>query len=77
MLTCFMKRPMYLNKRLSSYYTNEYIRKLTEKNNLDRNKPKINNPLEDNGEKPTFHFYHFLLFLSISTMTMYFYKRLK
>jgi hypothetical protein len=57
--------------------TNDSIRKLTEKYNLERNKPKINHPLEEDGEKPTFHLYHFLLFLSISTIAISFCKRLK
>jgi hypothetical protein len=71
---------MYFNKSLSVYYnkiTNDSIRKLTEKHNLERNKEKINNPLEDDGEKPASDFYHFLFFLSISTIAIYFYKRLK
>lgn len=80
MINCLTKRPMYFNKSLSLYYNkiiNDSVRKFNEKYNLDRNKPKVNNPLEDDGEKPSFSVFHFLLFLSISTMTVYFYKRLK
>lgn len=82
MLSFMTKRPLYFNKSLSDYCTrttNESIRKLTEKYNLERNKPKFKNPLQDDddSEKPEFNFYHFLLFLSISSITIYFYKRIK
>lgn len=83
MLSFMTRRPVYFNKSLSEYCTkttNESIRKLTEKFNLERNKPKIKNPLEeedDDSEKPEINFYHYLLFLSISSIAIYFYKRIK
>lgn len=83
MLSCFTKRPIYFNKNLSDYCTkimNDSIRKLTEKYNLERNKPKVKNIFhddDDNDEIPKFNLNIFLIFLSISTITIYFYKRLK
>lgn len=81
MLNCFTRRPIYINKLLSDYCrksTDEYIKKLTEKHNLERNKQKFKNPLEEeDNEKPNFNFYNLLLFLSISTISLYFYKRIK
>lgn len=79
MLTSF-KLSYPFNKTISDYCrksTNESIQKLTEKYNLERNKPKIKNPLDEYEDKPNFNFYGFLAFLSISTMTIFFYKRLK
>ena len=82
MLSFMTRRPIYFNKNLSDYCTrttNESIRKITEKHNLERNKVKFKNPLEedDDSEKPEFNFYHFMLFLSISYVTYFFYKRIK
>ena len=73
----FTKRPLQFSKSLN-YYTNESIRKITEKYNLEKNKPIIKNPLavDEDDAKPNLNFYNFLLFLSISTITIYFYKRL-
>ncbi len=73
----FTKTPLQFSKSLN-YYTNESIRKITEKYNLERNKPTIKNPLvvDEDDAKPNLNFYNFLLFLSISTITIYFYKRL-
>lgn len=73
----FTKTPLQFSKSLN-YYTNESIRKITEKYNLERNKPIIKNPLavDEDDAKPNLNFYNFLLFLSISTITIYFYKRL-
>jgi hypothetical protein len=73
------KRPIYLNKQLNDYCTrsrNEYIRKITEKYDLEGNKPKIKTAYDD-SEKPKFNFYHFIAFLSISYVTYFFYKRIK
>jgi len=80
MLTCF--KPIYpINKTLSDYCkrtTNESIRKLTEKYSLERNNPKIKNPLVDEDDyKPKFNIYDFFAFHSISTIAFFFYKRLK
>ena len=73
----FTKTPLQFSKSLN-YYTNESIRKITEKYNLERNNPIIKNPLavDEDDAKPNLNFYNFLLFLSISTITIYFYKRL-
>ena len=86
MLSCYSpKIPQVMNKTLYDYCkksTQESIRKLTEKHNLERNKIKIKNPLDknpdsdDNG-KPEFNFYSFLAILSISTIGFLLYKRLK
>lgn len=78
-----MRRPILFNKNLSDYCrksTDESIKKFSEKYNLERNKPKIKNPLDDNGNgngKPEFNLYEFLIFLSISTMAIYLYRRLR
>ena len=82
MLSFMKRRSVYFNKSLSEYCTgttNESIRKLIEKYKLERNKQKIQNPLEDQDDpgKPYLNFYNLLLFLSISSITIYFYKRLK
>ena len=73
----FTKTPLQFSKSLN-YYTNESIRKITEKYNLERNNPIIKNPLavDEDDAKPNLNFYNFLLFLSISTITIFFYKRL-
>lgn len=69
--------------------TNETIRKLTEKYNLEKKKPQFKTLIYDNDdgdgdgdEFPKFYFLNLLLFLSISyvtisSVTFYFYKRLK
>ena len=77
-----MNKILKMNNSLSEYCrksTEESIRKQTERFNLERNKPKIKNPLEDNDDKgkPEFNFYEFLIFLSISSMAIYLYKRLR
>jgi hypothetical protein len=76
------KFPQVMNKTLYEYCkrsTQESIRKLTEKDNLEKNKVKIKNLLDENGDsgKPEFNFYSFLAFLSISTIGFLIYKRLK
>ena len=82
MLNFATRRPDYLSISLSEYcnrITNESIRKLTEKMNLERNKPKIKNAFkdDDNSGKPEIKFFNYLLFLSVATMAIYFYKRIK
>lgn len=75
----FTKMPLHpLQFKVNLNYTNESIRKITEKYNLEKNKPTIKNPLalDEDDAKPSLNFYKFLLFLSISTITIYFYKRL-
>ncbi len=77
-----MKRPLYVNNSLKDYCsksTNESIRKLTDKYNLERNKQKLEILLDDDDrdEIPEFNFLNLLFFLSISSVTFYFYKKLK
>jgi len=76
--SCLMRKPIYINKTLQDYCkktTEESIRKLNEKYNLERNKPKIKNTFDDNN-KPEFNYIGFLLFLSITIFSFRFYKRL-
>jgi len=76
---------LFLNKNLSEYCrnsTNEFIRKITEKYQTKKYIPniKINyNNKEDNNEngKNDFNLYVFLVVLSISSISFYFYKRIK
>ncbi len=76
-----MKKPLYVNNGLREYCnktTNESIRKLTEKYNLER-KTKQHTTLtydEDDSQRPNLAFFNFFIFLSITTATFYFYKRL-
>ena len=84
MLNCFFRQPypITLNKSLSEYCrssTNESIRKLTERYNSDKNKPKIslNFNDDDDNNNPKFNFYDFIFFLSVSTIVFFIYKRLK
>ena len=81
MLSCFTKKNLYpINKNFNDYCKksmDESIRKINEKSNLERNKPKIVNPFDDeNNDKPDFNIYGFITFLSISTIAFLFYKRL-
>jgi hypothetical protein len=60
--------------------TNEYIKKITQRYNLERNDKliKINNPLnDDKNDKPERKFDKLIIFLSISTIGLYLYRRLK
>jgi hypothetical protein len=83
MLSCYEPRiHQLINKNLHDYCrktTEESIKKITDKYNLERNKPKINNPLPENDDsgKPEFNFYGLLAFLSVSTIAFLIYKRLK
>jgi hypothetical protein len=75
--SCLFKKPIYKNNTIQDYCrksTQMSIAKLTEKYNLERNKPKIKNPLANNNRE--FNIYNFIIFLSISSITFYFYKRL-
>jgi len=77
--------PLFLNKNISEFCrnsTNESIRKLTEKNNIEKNKPKINfnfddNNNDDNNKKDNFNFYEFIFFLTFSSIAFLLYKRIK
>jgi hypothetical protein len=85
MLHSFMKKPLQinLNNNLREYCvktTNDSIKKLTEKHNLERKIQKNATLLlddDDSNNFAKFNFLHLLLFLSISSATLYFYKRLK
>lgn len=77
-------RPLYFNKSLRDYCTmttDESIRKLIEKYNLEKRTLKFKNILGnldiDDPKIPEFNLYAFLIFLSISSISCYFYKRLK
>ena len=80
MLTSF--KPTYLfNKNISDYCrksTEESIRKKTEKYNLEWKNQMLNTTIISNNDNnnPDFKIYTFLLFLSISSISFYFYKRL-
>lgn len=73
----------YSSKSVRDYCmnsTNEYIKKITQKYDLERNDKliKINNPLNnDKNDKPEHNFESFIFFLSISTIGLYLYRRLK
>ncbi len=82
MLNCYMKKPLYFNIGLRDYCnktTNESIRKLTEKYNLERKNPQYTKLIydEDGNQTPNFDFLNFLFFLSVSSITFYFYRRLQ
>jgi hypothetical protein len=79
--TLLFKKPICVNRSLHDYCrksTEESIRKQTEKYNLERNKPTLNPVFNkyDINNTPEFNIYTFLLFLSMSTISFYFYKRL-
>ena len=71
-----MRKPIYVNKSLHDYCkktTEESIRKLTNKDNLERNKLKIKIPFQNSSDN---NFLAPFLFLSITMFTFSFYKRL-
>lgn len=80
MLTCF-KQPYIFNKTISEYCrnsTNDSIKKITDKYNLERNTPNITNPFDDaNDNKPKISMFSIFAFLSISTFAFFLYKRVK
>ena len=82
MLTCF--KPTYLfNKTINDYCrhsTNESIKRITDRYNLERSKVNIKNIFNDEHEdddKPKINIYSILGFLSISTLAFFLYKRIK
>ncbi len=83
MLNCWMKNPIYINENLRDICTkskNETIRKLTQKYDLERKNKRVVNLLayDDSNRDPfDFNFFHIFLFLSLSSVTLYFYRRLK
>ena len=80
MLNCFTQRYLF-NKTISDYSrnsTNESIKKITDKYNLERTRPIVINPFnQEDDKKPETNIYSILAFLSISTIAFFFYKRLK
>jgi hypothetical protein len=73
------KIPQLMNNTMYDYCkrtTQDSIRKITEKYNLERN---IKNRLDDNDDigQPQNNFYGFLFFLSISTIGILLYKQVK
>lgn len=71
-----IRKPINVNKSLHDYCkksTEESIRKLDEKYNLERNKPKVNKPFQNNSDT---NFLSIFLFLSITMFSYCFYKRL-
>jgi hypothetical protein len=80
MLTCF--KPTYLSDKTINDYsrhsTNQYIKRITDRYYLERNKPQIKNPFDYEDEyKPRINMYSIFAFLSISTLAFFLYKRLK
>jgi hypothetical protein len=80
MLTCF-KSSYLFNKIINDYCrnsTNESIKTITDKYNLERNKPKIKNPfIDEDNDKSKVGVFSILGFLTISTIVFFLYKRLK
>jgi hypothetical protein len=81
MLSFYIPKTQLINKALNDYCkksTENSMRKITEQYNLERNEPKIVNSLVKVGgnNNPDFNFYGLFAFLSISTMALFFYKKL-
>lgn len=80
MLTCF-KRSYLFDKTINDYCihsTDQSIKRITDKYNLERNKLQIKNPFNDEDkDKPIINIYSIFTFLSISTLAFFLYKRLK
>lgn len=82
-MTSFMRnKPLYFNKILRDYYSktiNESIEKIIENYNLERKNIQFKNLIDndnDTPKNPKLDFYSLLIFLSISSISFYFYKRL-
>ena len=82
--------PLLLNKKISDYCrnsTNESIRKLIERHNSEKEKPKFNFDINtsnennnDNNNKNNHKevsFINFIIFLSVSSIAFFLYKRIK
>ncbi len=80
MLTCF-KRTYLFDKTINDYCrhsTNQSIKRITDRYNLERNKVEIKNIFNDEDDyKPKISIYSIFAFLSISTLAFFLYKRLK
>ena len=77
-----MRIPLLIDKRLYNYCrtsTENSIRKMTEKLNLERTYTNIKNPLDDDNSNnnPNFNLNVFSFFLSVVMVSLCFYKRLK
>jgi len=80
MLNLTQIKPLYFNKHLRDYCIktiNDSIRKLPEISNLEQINPKYKKILDknDNPKPAKLNFYAFLIFLSISSISFYFYKK--
>lgn len=67
--------PLFFNKNLRDYCknsTNESIKKMIERHNSEKNKPKINN-----GNNPEFKLSNFIYLFSLSYIAFFIYKRIK
>lgn len=76
-------KPLYFNKKLRDYCTNtinESIERITQNYNLEKKNIQFKNLIDNdnnNPKNPKISFEHLLIFLSISSISFYFYKRLK
>jgi hypothetical protein len=82
MLSCFSRNsyPLILNKNLRDYCrnsTNESIKKIIERHNSEKDKPKIKINNNDDDNNPVFNLLDFIFFLSVSSIAFFLYKRLK
>lgn len=83
MLNFTRSKHFSFNKNLRDYFTNitnESIRKITENHNLEEKKLKFKILIDNDNDDPKipeFNFYSLLIFLSISSISFYLYKRLK
>jgi hypothetical protein len=82
MLSFCIKPSIAMNQSLYNYCKQSRensIRKLSEKKDLERNRAAINNILNESTDviEPTFNFYGFLSFLSITVISLLIYKRLQ
>jgi len=71
--------PYILNKKLSDYCKNTTIESIRKFNDKYKSKKYIPNIKMNDDEfgKPEFNLYFLLVFLSISSITLFFYKRIK
>jgi hypothetical protein len=89
-ITGLRKYPSFQSKNILNYCmdsTNWSIKKMINKYNLEKEKPikfKLHNNKDYNKDynkdddiNPIFNIYSFLIFLSVSSLGVYFYKKLK
>jgi hypothetical protein len=75
----------YCNSTISKYcrsITQESIKKMTEKYNLEKERiaikiPSDNDDNSNNSNNPNWNFNRLLIFISVSSLMIYFYKKLK